>query len=87
MKEIDSSLLQGDKTENFSALIENIAKIHHKNIAELVGYCSEKGHNILIYEYFGNGSLHEFLHVRRLQQTANLEHKNQNSLGTARAIE
>ncbi|KAL4366449.1 hypothetical protein GQ457_05G025240 [Hibiscus cannabinus] len=63
VKKIDSSLFQGQKAEEFSKLVTNISKLHHSNITELVGYCSEQGHNMLIYDYFRNGSLHEFLHV------------------------
>ncbi|CAB4302630.1 unnamed protein product [Prunus armeniaca] len=63
VKKIDSSLFQGSAPQEFSDIVVNISKIRNANIAELVGYCSEHGHNMLIYEYFRNGSLHEFLHM------------------------
>ncbi|KAJ4844508.1 Protein STRUBBELIG-REPTOR FAMILY 5 [Turnera subulata] len=63
VKKIDSSLFEGTRPEEFSDIVNNISKVHHPNIAELVGYCSEQGHNILVYEYCRNGSLHDFLHV------------------------
>ncbi|KAK8514261.1 hypothetical protein V6N12_008974 [Hibiscus sabdariffa] len=63
VRKIDSSVFQDQKPDDFSKLVTNISKLHHPNIAELVGYCSEQGHNMLIYDYFRNGSLHAFLHV------------------------
>ncbi|KAH7515224.1 hypothetical protein FEM48_Zijuj10G0004300 [Ziziphus jujuba var. spinosa] len=63
VKKIDSSLFQGKRAEEFSEMVASISKLRHQNIVELVGYCSEQGHNMLIYEYFRNGSLHDFLHL------------------------
>ncbi|KAJ6336550.1 hypothetical protein OIU76_006433 [Salix suchowensis] len=63
VKTIDLSLHQGAKPEDFSEIVTSISKVHHPNIAELVGYCAEQEHNMLIYDYFRNGSLHGFLHV------------------------
>ncbi|KAK8584672.1 hypothetical protein V6N13_138626 [Hibiscus sabdariffa] len=63
VKKIDSTLIQGLKPEGFSEIVENISRLHHPNIAELIGYCSEQGQYLLVYEHYRNGSLHEFLHV------------------------
>ncbi|KAJ4886479.1 Protein STRUBBELIG-RECEPTOR FAMILY 4 [Raphanus sativus] len=62
VKEIDSSLLGKGNQEEFSHIVSNISSIHHPNMAELVGYCSEQGRNMLVYEYFTGGSLNRFLH-------------------------
>ncbi|ESQ48718.1 hypothetical protein EUTSA_v10020193mg [Eutrema salsugineum] len=62
VKEIDSSLLGKGNPEVFSHIVSNISSIHHPNMAELVGYCSEQGRNMLVYEYFTSGSLNGFLH-------------------------
>ncbi|KAK9097611.1 hypothetical protein Sjap_023108 [Stephania japonica] len=63
VKKIDSSHFQGRSLEEFVDIVSNISKLKHPNVAELVGYCSEQGHNMLVYEYFRNGSLHQFLHL------------------------
>ncbi|CAN6571061.1 unnamed protein product [Malus baccata var. baccata] len=65
---IENSRLERKRIESVMTCLASLAsaliKIRHANIAELVGYCSEHGHNMLIYEYFRNGSLHEFLHIQ-----------------------
>ncbi|KAL4278111.1 hypothetical protein GQ457_03G042840 [Hibiscus cannabinus] len=63
VKKIDSTHIQCLTPEGFSEIVENISRLHHPNIAELVGYCSEQGQYLLVYEHYRNGSLHEFLHV------------------------
>ncbi|KAE8714665.1 Protein STRUBBELIG-RECEPTOR FAMILY 5 [Hibiscus syriacus] len=88
VKKIDSSLFQGQKPDEFSKLVTNISKLHHPNIAELVGYCSEQGHNMLIYEYFRNGSLHEFLHIADdFSKPLTWNTRVRIALGVARAVE
>ena len=87
VKKIDSSLFQGAKQE-FSEITTNISKVHHQNIAALVGYCSEQGHSMLIHEYFRNGSLHEFLHVSDdYSKPLTWNTRVRIALGTARAVE
>ncbi|CAB4302625.1 unnamed protein product [Prunus armeniaca] len=88
VKKIDSSLFQGSAPQEFSDIVVNISKIRNANIAELVGYCSEHGHNMLIYEYFRNGSLHEFLHMSDdYSNPLTWNTRVRIALGTARAVE
>ncbi|KAM1240678.1 hypothetical protein ACFX15_045428 [Malus domestica] len=88
VKKIDSSLFQGSPPQEFSNIVVNISKIRHANIAELVGYCSEHGHNMLIYEYFRNGSLHKFLHMSDdYSNPLTWNTRVRIALGTARAVE
>ncbi|XP_057988900.1 protein STRUBBELIG-RECEPTOR FAMILY 5 isoform X2 [Hevea brasiliensis] len=88
VKKIDSSLFQTGRPEQFSEIISSISRVHHPNIAELVGYCSEKGHNMLIYEYLRNGSLHEFLHMSDdFSKPLTWNTRVRIALGTARAVE
>ncbi|KAF2317713.1 hypothetical protein GH714_039631 [Hevea brasiliensis] len=87
-QKIDSSLFQTGRPEQFSEIISSISRVHHPNIAELVGYCSEKGHNMLIYEYLRNGSLHEFLHMSDdFSKPLTWNTRVRIALGTARAVE
>ncbi|KAJ4958667.1 hypothetical protein NE237_025778 [Protea cynaroides] len=88
VKKIDSALLQSAGPDKFSEIISNISKLHHPNIAELVGHCSEQGHNLLVYEYFRNGSLHEFLHLSDdYSKPLTWNTRIRIALGTARAVE
>ncbi|XP_059287362.1 protein STRUBBELIG-RECEPTOR FAMILY 6-like isoform X2 [Lycium ferocissimum] len=61
VKKINSSALQN--TEDFLTIVSEIAQLHHPNIVELVGYCSEHGQYLLVNEFHKNGSLHDFLHL------------------------
>ncbi|KAH0653837.1 hypothetical protein KY289_031515 [Solanum tuberosum] len=56
-------------TENFSeklgeggfAEVATIGSIHHVNLVKLVGFCAEKSHRLLVYEYMANGSLDRWI--------------------------
>ena len=41
--------------------VELLLRVHHINLVNLVGYCDERGHLALIYEYMSNGDLKEHL--------------------------
>ena len=87
VKKINPSLLDGGPPEEFSQIVSSIGKLHHPNIAELVGYCSEPEH-MLIYDYFRNGSLHDFLHLSDdFSKPLTWNTRVRIALGTARAVE
>ncbi|XP_073008171.1 probable LRR receptor-like serine/threonine-protein kinase PAM74 [Typha latifolia] len=45
----------------FLAEIENLSRVHHKNLVTLVGYCMDRGRMAVIYEYMPLGSLEDHL--------------------------
>ncbi|KAK4551225.1 hypothetical protein RGQ29_032454 [Quercus rubra] len=45
----------------FKTEIELLSRVHHKNLVRLMGFCFEKGEQILVYEYVSNGSLKDSL--------------------------
>lgn len=51
---------QGEK--EFQTEVKLLARLHHRNLLNLVGYCDEKGKNMLIYVYMSNGSLASHLY-------------------------
>ncbi|EXB36891.1 putative leucine-rich repeat receptor-like protein kinase [Morus notabilis] len=59
VKRLQSESKQG-KNE-FKTEIELLSRVHHKNLVTLVGFCFEKGEQMLIYEYAPNGSLKDSL--------------------------
>ncbi|XP_025804694.1 protein STRUBBELIG-RECEPTOR FAMILY 5-like [Panicum hallii] len=50
-------------SSDFVDLVNSVSKLRHPNISELVGYSSEPGHYMLVYDYHMNGSLYDFLHL------------------------
>ncbi|WCJ35078.1 Leucine-rich receptor-like protein kinase family protein [Euphorbia peplus] len=52
----------GRNDHGFSAEIQTLGRIRHRNIVRLLGYVSNKDTNLLLYEYMPNGSLGELLH-------------------------
>ncbi|GAB2268611.1 hypothetical protein Dimus_003566 [Dionaea muscipula] len=88
VKKINSAFFQDQHVEKFSEIVKGLSRLHHQNIAQLVGYCSEQGHNMLVYEYFRNGSLHEFLHLSdEFSKPLTWNTRVRIALGTARAVE
>ncbi|GFZ02089.1 protein kinase superfamily protein [Actinidia rufa] len=59
VKKLDK-LSQGGERE-FKAEVSAIGKTHHKNLVQLLGYCYEGPHRLLVYEFMSNGSLANFL--------------------------
>nr|XP_023895111.1 probable leucine-rich repeat receptor-like protein kinase At5g49770 isoform X4 [Quercus suber] len=45
----------------FKTEIELLSRVHHKNLVSLMGFCFEKGEQIVVYEYVSNGSLKDSL--------------------------
>ncbi|KAG0603110.1 hypothetical protein M758_10G067600 [Ceratodon purpureus] len=42
--------------------VELLSRVHHRNLAALVGYCQESQEQILLYEYISNSDLQTHLH-------------------------
>ncbi|XP_009150292.1 probable LRR receptor-like serine/threonine-protein kinase MEE39 isoform X1 [Brassica rapa] len=59
VKLLSQTSAQGYK--EFKAEVELLLRVHHINLVSLVGYCDEKDHFALIYEYMSNGDLHQHL--------------------------
>ncbi|KAI3704990.1 hypothetical protein L1987_75220 [Smallanthus sonchifolius] len=59
VKKLERVLQDGEK--EFQTEVNAIAKTHHKNLVQLLGYCNEGEQRLLIYEYMCNGTLAAFL--------------------------
>ncbi|KAM3742870.1 hypothetical protein ACB098_07G100700 [Castanea mollissima] len=52
---------QGD--DDFCREIELLARLHHRHLVALRGFCISKHERFLLYEYMANGSLKDHLHA------------------------
>ncbi|KAL9228462.1 hypothetical protein vseg_004044 [Gypsophila vaccaria] len=87
VKKIDSAVLANLK-EDFTEVVASISQLHHPNVTELVGYCSEHEQHLLVYEFHKNGSLHDFLHiVDEYTEPLTWNTRVKIALGSARALE
>ncbi|XAR49819.1 Non-specific protein-tyrosine kinase [Bertholletia excelsa] len=88
VKKINSSALPNHLSEDFVDIVSDISRLHHPNITELVGYCSEHGQHLLVYEFHKQGSLHEYLHLKdEYSEPLTWNSRVKIALGTARALE
>jgi serine/threonine protein kinase len=54
----------GQGKREFSAEVQTIGSIHHINLVRLIGFCAEKSHRLLVYEYMPRGSLDRWIYRR-----------------------
>ncbi|KAE8688252.1 hypothetical protein F3Y22_tig00110988pilonHSYRG00160 [Hibiscus syriacus] len=47
--------------EEFLAEVNTLGNRHHINLVKLIGFCVEKSHRILVYEYMSKGSLDKWI--------------------------
>jgi len=88
VKKIDSASLSLYEEENFLEVISNISRLRHPNIVPLTGYCIEHGQRLLVYEYIGNGTLHDILHFSDgMGKKLTWNTRVRIALGAARALE
>ncbi|XP_048425933.1 G-type lectin S-receptor-like serine/threonine-protein kinase LECRK2 [Pyrus x bretschneideri] len=59
VKSLDTSVRENDL--EFKAEVSAIGRTNHRNLVQLLGFCYEGEHRILVYEFMSNGSLAGFL--------------------------
>ncbi|KAF5472751.1 hypothetical protein F2P56_009444 [Juglans regia] len=88
IKKIDNAALSLQEEDNFLEAVSNMSRLRHPNIVTLAGYCAEHGQRLLVYEYVGNGNLHDMLHFDEdSSKTLTWNARVRVALGTARALE
>ncbi|KAL1197155.1 putative LRR receptor-like serine/threonine-protein kinase [Cardamine amara subsp. amara] len=83
VKRAEQGSLQGQK--EFFTEIELLSRLHHRNLVSLLGYCDQKGEQMLVYEYMPNGSLQDALSAR-FRKPMSLALRLRIALGSARGI-
>ncbi|KAI7744222.1 hypothetical protein M8C21_021864, partial [Ambrosia artemisiifolia] len=87
VKKLDKKVISQQKEEDFIEFVTNLDKIRHVNVVELMGYCSEHGQRLLIYEYCSSGNLHDALHSNDgYKKNFSWNTRIQIALGAARAL-
>ncbi|KAF8041051.1 hypothetical protein BT93_B3080 [Corymbia citriodora subsp. variegata] len=51
----------GDTEKEFEREVSAIGQTNHKNLVQLLGFCNEGQHRLLVYEFMSNGTLADFL--------------------------
>ncbi|XP_021273568.1 G-type lectin S-receptor-like serine/threonine-protein kinase At5g24080 [Herrania umbratica] len=67
----------GHFRKSLLAEVETLGSVHHINLVTLIGFCAEKSHWLLVYEYMPNGSLDKWIFPRdrELRLSWNLRQK------------
>jgi serine/threonine protein kinase len=81
VKKLDRVAIDAEK--EFRAEVNTIGQTHHKNLVQLYGFCYEKQHRLLVYEYMSNGTLASLI-FRDPKPSWNL--RTQIATGISRAI-
>ncbi|XBJ26818.1 hypothetical protein VPH35_004170 [Triticum aestivum] len=71
--------------QEFLVEAQTLAKIHHKHLVTMVGYCNDKEHMALVYEYMSEGALHE--HLRGSDKTLTWGQRLRIALESAQGLE
>ncbi|CAL4990895.1 unnamed protein product [Urochloa decumbens] len=72
--------------EEFLAEVKTIGRIHHFNLIRLVGFCAEKSHKLLVYEYLSNGSLDKWIFPKSTVFSLSWKSRRDIILGIARGL-
>ncbi|EEF36163.1 serine-threonine protein kinase, plant-type, putative [Ricinus communis] len=64
IKRLNDATSQGEA--EFLAEVSTVGKLNHMNLIEMLGYCAEGKHRLLVYEYMEKGSLAENLSSKEL---------------------
>ncbi|KAJ7976965.1 Kinase family protein [Quillaja saponaria] len=62
VKRANAATIIHSNNRDFEMELEILCKIRHCNIVNLLGYCSEMGERLLVYEYMPHGTLYDHLH-------------------------
>ncbi|CAA6658599.1 unnamed protein product [Spirodela intermedia] len=74
--------------EDFINEVSTIGRIHHINVMQLIGYCSEGRRRALVYEYMSNGSLDKYVCPGKgTSPSLTWDKLNVIALGVARGVE
>ncbi|WCJ34541.1 CRINKLY4 related 1 [Euphorbia peplus] len=62
VKRANAATIIHSNSRDFEMELDILCNVRHCNIVNLLGYCSEMGERLLVYEYMPHGTLHDHLH-------------------------
>ncbi|XP_013466316.2 PR5-like receptor kinase isoform X2 [Medicago truncatula] len=71
---------------DFISEVATIGRIHHTNVARLIGFCVEGSKRALVYEFMSNGSLDKYISSREDTISLSYQKMYEISLGVAHGI-
>lgn len=60
IKQLDRDGQQGER--EFRVEVDLLSRLHSPYLLQLIGYCADQDHRLLVYEYMSNGSVQEHLY-------------------------
>ncbi|KAG5250051.1 G-type lectin S-receptor serine/threonine-protein kinase [Salix suchowensis] len=75
--------MAGEGETEFKTEVTVIGRTNHKNLVQLVGFCNEGQHRLLVYEYMSGGSLSNYIFG---DSRPNWHRRMQIALGVARGL-
>ena len=72
--------------KSFLAKIETIGSILHFNLVRLIGFCAEKSHRLLVYEYMSKGSLDRWVFQKNCEMLLNWLQRKKIIIDVARGL-
>jgi serine/threonine protein kinase len=81
IKRAQEGSMQG--SAQFYTEIELLSRVHHRNLVSLLGYCNDRGEQMLVYEFMVGGTLRDHLIPTEILDFGRRLHI---ALGTARGI-
>ena len=72
--------------KSFLAEVETIGNLHHFNLVRLIGFCAEKSHRLLVYEYMSNGSLDRWVFHKNLEMLLDWQQRKKIIIDIARGL-
>ncbi|XP_075670015.1 G-type lectin S-receptor-like serine/threonine-protein kinase SD2-5 [Castanea sativa] len=72
--------------KSFLAEVETIGSIHHINLVRLIGFCAEKFHRLLVYEYMSNGSLDRWIFHKNYEMLLDWQQRKKIIIDIARGL-
>ncbi|KAL9161377.1 hypothetical protein ABFS82_07G017700 [Erythranthe guttata] len=78
----------GPPRQEFVEEVANLSEIRHRNLVALLGYCQERGCQMLVFEYLPNGSMCSHLYETGKSSITKLEFKQRMSIaiGAAKGV-